>query len=145
MRRRPARDLWMAAAAVPLVAAAQRAREVPLPDLVTVLTARPAPSSPDVRRALSAASRASRLLHGLTGALDSCLIRSLVAGRMLAPHHEVRLVTGFRPGRDGAHAEGHAWLEVDGEPLQVSPPPEGPPFERAHSIAFPGSGRETAG
>ncbi len=70
-------------------------------------------------------------------------MRSLVAGRMLAPYHDVRLVTGFRPGRDSAHAEGHAWLEVDGAPLQVVSPPDGPPFERAYSVVFTtGSGAE---
>ena len=144
-RFRSPRDLWLAAAAVPVALRAQRARELPLREVVRCLATRPAPSSPDALRAVAAASRAARAVRALTGGLDTCLIRSLVAGRLLAPHHEVRLVTGFRPSGAGGAAEGHAWLEVDGEPVQVAAPPDGAPFERGPSFAVGPADLEASG
>ncbi len=140
-RFRTPRDLWLAAAAVPLAATAQRAREVPLPELVEILARRPGPSSPEAPRVLAAASRAVRLWSAVAGSLDSCLVRSLVAGRMLAPHHAVRLVLGFRPTETAGAADGHAWLDVDGEPLQVTAPPDGSGYREAAAIPFPAPSR----
>jgi hypothetical protein len=47
---------------------------------------------------------------------NNCLERSLIAFRYLsAAKADPRFVMGVRPARHGV--EGHAWVEVDGEPL----------------------------
>jgi len=51
------------------------------------------------------------------GGLDTCLIRSLVLGSMLADHRDVALVIGFRPGVEEAAVDGHAWVTVAGCPV----------------------------
>jgi hypothetical protein len=48
------------------------------------------------------------------GGLDTCLIRSLVLGSMLADRQDVALVVGFRPGAEDVAVDGHAWVTVAG-------------------------------
>ncbi len=131
--------MLLAVRTVSVAVAAQRARRVPLPELLEQLAARPGPSCNDVERARAAAGRALRLLRLATGSLDTCLVRALTVGRLLSRHHRVRLCLGFRPVPGGRPADGHAWLLVDGRVLQVATPPEGAPYEPAAELPFPGT------
>ena len=61
-------------------------------------------------------------LAGKLGLLNSCLVRSLVAGRLLANHSDVRLLIGINTAAPN-HAPqptGHAWVEVSG--VNISDP-----------------------
>lgn len=138
-RYRTPGDILLALRTLAVAMRAQRAREVPLPELLEQLAGRPGPSCGDVDRARAAAGRALRLLRLATGSLDTCLMRALTVGRLLAPHHRVHLCLGFRPAPGGRPADGHAWLKVDGRELQVAVPPEGTPYEPATEIPFPGT------
>ena len=70
---------------------------------------------------MRAAQRACSRWARWFGGLDTCLTRSLVAGALLAGSHEVVLHVGFRPTDRGAEAvDGHAWLVVDGEVLELT-------------------------
>jgi hypothetical protein len=64
-----------------------------------------------------ATRRATRRWARWAGGLDTCLIRSLVLGALLADRGRVVLTVGFRPGGDAAVPEGHAWLTLDGKEL----------------------------
>ena len=46
--------------------------------------------------------------------MNTCLIRSLVFGGLLAGRGEVMLNIGFRPGEEQPLVDGHAWVTVDG-------------------------------
>lgn len=92
-----------------------------------------------------AAGRASRWWSRLTTGLDSCLIRTLVTGVLLADRPGVVLHVGFRPsGGTGAPHDGHAWLTVDGRELpQGSTAPEpGEPFTEVRAIQLERAGEE---
>jgi len=100
--------------------AAQGVREEPLPVVVEKigrLAGRGSVKAPN--DAMRAAQRACNRWAQWFGGLDTCLTRSLVAGALLAPSHEVVLHVGFRPTDRGADAvDGHAWLVVDGEVVE---------------------------
>jgi len=49
--------------------------------------------------------------------MDTCLIRSLVLGGLLAGRGEVMLNIGFRPGEEEPSVDGHAGVTVDGRPV----------------------------
>ena len=62
-----------------------------------------------------AVARAQRLLYRR---LESCLLRSLVTGALLADREEVVIHVGFRRTHPEADLmDGHAWLTVGGQPL----------------------------
>ena len=108
--------------ALPIAMAAQGVREEPLPvviDKVRRLAGRGGVDDPI--GAMLAAQRACNRWSRWFGGLDSCLTRSLVAGALLAGSHEVVLHVGFRPTDRGAEAvDGHAWLVVDGEVVELT-------------------------
>lgn len=62
------------------------------------------------------------LLGRLPGWLDSCLVRALVAGGLLANRHRVVLHIGFA-GTGSTRLDGHAWLTADGCPVALGDPP----------------------
>jgi len=107
---------------LPIAMAAQAVREKPLPEVVERVCGRAWRG--EVREpveALQAAQRACNRWARWFGGLDSCLTRSLVAGALLAESHEVVLHVGFRPSDQGAKAiDGHAWLVVDGEVVELT-------------------------
>jgi len=116
-------DLLLFLTALSLAARVQRVRTVPLPRLVDRLNrSRPLVATASTRRAAVAAGRACGRLGRWFGGLDTCLTRSLVAGILLAPRTDVMLHVGFRPGHE-KNIDGHAWLAVDGEEIQVTMPP----------------------
>jgi hypothetical protein len=116
------REVLLFLRAMPVAMAAQEVRERPLPrvlERVRRMAGRVAVAEPD--EAVRAAQRACGRWARWFGGLDSCLTRSLVAGAMLAGRHEVVLHVGFRPTQQGAAAvDGHAWLEVDGEAVELT-------------------------
>ncbi len=67
---------------------------------------------PVSRRVVDLALLASRRAVARLCPVDSCLTRSLVLCRLLAPYSGVELHYGFRR-REGT-LEGHAWVTVDG-------------------------------
>ena len=67
-----------------------------------------------VDRLALATARATARWARWFGGLDTCLIRSLVLGSMLADRQDVALVIGFRPGVEDAAVDGHAWVAVAG-------------------------------
>jgi len=67
-----------------------------------------------VDRLAQATARATARWARWFGGLDTCLIRSLVLGSMLADREDVALVIGFRPGVEDAAVDGHAWVTVAG-------------------------------
>lgn len=117
------RDIALFLMALPLARRAQRAREQRLSAVVREM-ARSKGRVREPRRARVAAIRACGRYGRWFGGLSTCLTRSLVAGALLCGRHEVLLHVGFRSGSDGAHADGHAWLTVDGEELDPTLPGE---------------------
>lgn len=81
-----------------------------------------------------ATARAARRLGWVPGLLTTCLPRSLVTGTLLADREDVELVIGVRRGAESHHPlDGHAWLTVASEPLEVLPgddphDPRGEPY-----------------
>ena len=108
--------------ALPIAMAAQGVREEPVPRVVEKVCRRAGRGMVEVPvDAMRAAQRACNRWARWFGGLDSCLTRSLVAGALLAGNHEVVLHVGFRPTDRGAGAvDGHAWLVVDGEALELT-------------------------
>lgn len=105
--------------ALPLARGAQAVKTTPLPEVVERLGARRGGVSVD--DAVRAAQRACGRWARWFGGLDTCLTRSLVAGALLAGDHQVVLHVGFRPTEQGAAAvDGHAWLVVDGEVVELT-------------------------
>lgn len=116
------REMLLFIRALPVAMAAQAVKEEPLPGViekVVRLAGRGSVEAPG--EAMRAAQRACNRWARWFGGIDTCLTRSLVAGALLAPRHEVVLHVGFRPTDAGAEAvDGHAWLMVDGEMLELT-------------------------
>jgi hypothetical protein len=115
--------------ALPLARRAQAVKVEPLPKVVERVGAPGRGNS--VEEAMRAAQRACGRWGRWFGGLDTCLTRSLVAGALLAGDHEVVLHVGFRPTAEGAGAvDGHAWLVVDGETLELTG------LDHEHGVAY---------
>ncbi|HEX4134986.1 MAG TPA: lasso peptide biosynthesis B2 protein [Bryobacteraceae bacterium] len=74
----------------------------------------------DADAAISSALRAQRVVKRMTGLEGSCLVRSLSLWAMLlrrGVHTDLRI--GMR--RSSGKMEGHAWLEVEGNPVNEKP------------------------
>jgi hypothetical protein len=99
------------------LAALRRARIVrkrlalPLKDTAAILAILAPVHPPSPETAWVAAARAARRVQRVAGGPDTCLVRALIAGSLLAARGGVRLHLGFRPGEAGGSAAGHAWLE----------------------------------
>lgn len=81
-----------------------------------------------------ATARAARRLGWIPGLLTTCLPRSLVTGTLLSDRDDVDLVIGVRRGEaTRSPIDGHAWISVADEPLEVLPgddphDPRGEPY-----------------
>ena len=132
-------DLVLFGEALRLTRTAQRIRTEPLEQVVRSLSsgALVAHATSPLRAAL-AANRAGIRGARWFGWLDTCLTKSLTAGGLLAKRRRVVLRVGFRPGDAATTVDGHAWLGVDGEELQLSAPPDlGPnPYSEILEIPF---------
>ena len=95
------------------------------------------PPAPEV--AWVASARASGRLRRLAGGPDTCLVRALIAGSLLAARGDVRLHLGFRPGEAGAAADGHAWIAGAGFELGRDAA-AGPEYEPVLSLPFTSTG-----
>ncbi len=90
------------------------------------------------RAAGVAADRAGRWWSRLTTGRNSCLIRTLVTGAMLADRPGVVLHVGFRPSTgNGVLHDGHAWLTVDGRDMPEGSSATGPGEPYTESLAIP--------
>ena len=108
-------------AALRLTPKAQKVRSLPLTRVAGMMRPSGVGGVSDPMAAVRAAQRACGRWARWFGGLDTCLTRSLVAGALLAADHEVVLHVGFRPTEQGAAAvDGHAWLVVDGEVVELT-------------------------
>jgi Transglutaminase-like superfamily len=137
--RSPADVRWFLAA-LRRARLVRRRLEQPLPDTIAALAAMAPVRPPTPEVAWVAAVRASGRLRRLAGGPDTCLVRALIAGSLLAARGDVRLHLGFRPGEAGAAADGHAWLSGGDFELGRDAAP-GPAYEPVLSLPFtsPGS------
>jgi hypothetical protein len=146
--RRPYRgfiDVVLAAEAMSLARKAQSVRTTALPQVVDRLQRRGWVGTDDTARALVAATRAGSRGERWFGWLNTCLTRSLVAGSLLTRLCEVELHVGFRPGDGEEAVDGHAWLEVDGNPVgETAGGGDAQPYDSVVRIPFGPAGREDA-
>jgi hypothetical protein len=132
-------DLVLFGEALRLLRTAQKIRSEPLEKVVDRLSSGGLVAhAASPRRAALAANRAGARGARWFGWLDTCLTKSLTAGALLARRRRVVLRVGFRPGCGATTVDGHAWLGIDGEDLQLSAPPDlGPnPYSEILEIPF---------
>lgn len=112
-------------------------RGVPLPEVIARLCASrglPARVRPEdgVRATIRACTRIERHFGGL----DSCLVRSLVLGSLLADQERVRMHIGVRRTDDADDPlAGHAWISLAATPI-LPDRDDGEPFTEVHTIDF---------
>jgi len=120
-KRRGVREVAMFLAALPLAIKAQRVRREPLPIVVEKLVSfRAVPDFKAPEPIVRAAARSCAKVRVWFGGLDTCLTRSLVAGRLLSGCGVVILHVGFRPGESYGTADGHAWLTLDERRVELA-------------------------
>lgn len=122
-RHRSLRDVRLFVAAFRLAGQAQVVARAPLPEVVARLLALGGlPRGADPDAAWVAAARGSRYRARWRGGLDTCLVRTLVAGALLADREGVVLRVGFRSEPTSpARPDGHAWLVVGDSTLGEAP------------------------
>jgi hypothetical protein len=130
-------DVALFLSALRLARRAQQVQRVPVPDVVASVARQGGGgrSSPIPRVSLAAA-RAVRKWHQWFGGIDTCLIRSLVLGGLLAGRGEVMLNIGFRPGEEEPALDGHAWVTVDGSPVGADGDLAGERYTRVIAVPF---------
>ena len=115
---RGAVDLLLFVKALGLARRAQRVSAEPITLVVEGMCPRAGGNRRhSVDRLALATARATTRWARWFGGLDTCLIRSLVLGSMLADHEDVVLVIGFKPGAGEAAVDGHAWVTMAGRPV----------------------------
>jgi hypothetical protein len=107
------------AKALPLARRAQRVQTVPIRAVVEDLYTRGGGlTEVSADRLARAAERATARWASWFGGINTCLVRSLVLGALLAGRREVVLNVGFLPGDDAEPGlAGHAWVTVGGRPV----------------------------
>jgi hypothetical protein len=111
-------DVLLFVRALGLARFAQRASSVPLPQLVAEMSRRRHGFQHHSADRLGRATvRATARWARWFGGFDTCLVRSLVLGAMLADRPGVALNIGFKPGQDQLTVDGHAWVTVEGSPV----------------------------
>lgn len=114
----------------------RRRLDLPLRETIDALAALGPARPPAPEAAWVAAVRAAGRVRRLAGAPDTCLVRALVAGSLLAARGDVRLHLGYRPGQPDRPVDGHAWLAgADFELGRDSA--AGPSHEPALTLPFP--------
>jgi hypothetical protein len=90
-----------------------------------------------VPRVELAAARAVTRWSRWCGGMNTCLIRSLVLGGLLARGRgEVMLNIGFRPGEHESSVDGHAWVTIDGNPVGADGDLARERYTRILNVAF---------
>jgi hypothetical protein len=112
-------DLALFARALLLAKRAQDVRTVPISALVEDLKRRGGRLGRfSADRLVRASERASTRWASWFGGKNTCLVRSLILGALLADRREVVLNVGFRSDDDPEpRLAGHAWVTVEGRPL----------------------------
>ena len=111
-------DVLVFARALDLARRAQMVRRAPIEAVVLELMRHRGRSTKlSVADLALATRRATRRWARWGRGLDTCLIRSLVLGALIADRGRVVLTVGFRAGDDATVPEGHAWLTLDGREL----------------------------
>jgi hypothetical protein len=112
-------------------------RRVPVPDVVAAiaLTGGGGRGYPAPRVELATARAVTRWRRWF-GGIDSCLIRSLVLGGLLAGQGDVKLNIGFRPGEEKPTVDGHAWVTVNGSPVGADGGFAGERYTRVLELPF---------
>jgi hypothetical protein len=112
-------------------------RSVPVPEVVAAIVSGSGGGRrhPVPRLELATARAVSRWRRWF-GGLDTCLIRSLVLGGLLAGQGDVRLNIGFRPGEEKSALDGHAWVTVDGSAVGPDGDLEGGRYTRVLTVPF---------
>ena len=136
-------DIALFIRAMVLARHAQRAASVPLPTLVAEMSSlqggfRRHSADRLGRATVRATSRWSRWFGGF----DTCLVRSLVLGALLAERKGVALNIGFRPGEDQPSVDGHAWVTVGGMPVGPDGDRATEHYSRLLAVPFGDSGDE---
>ncbi len=112
-------ELALFVRALPLARRAQRVRSVPIRLVVEDLGRRGGGvRGVSIERSARAAARACARWSSWFGGMNTCLVRSLVLGGLLAGREDVVLNLGFRRGEDPEpRLAGHAWVTVGGTPV----------------------------
>lgn len=130
-------DIALFLSALGLARRAQQVRRVSVPEVVRDIAARSGGGRDHpVPRVELAAARASNRWRLWFGGFDTCLIRSLVLGGLLAGRGEVMLNIGFRPGEEQPSIDGHAWVTVDGNPVGADGDLARERYTRVLTVAF---------
>jgi len=125
--------------ALGLVRRAQRVRRVPVPEVAADIVSRSGVGRGyPLPRLERATARAVTRWHRWFGGIDTCLIRSLVLGGLLAGRGEVTLNIGFRPGEEKPALDGHAWVTVDGSAVGADGKLAGERYTRVLTVPFSG-------
>ncbi len=135
-RSRTLADLRWFLAALRRARLVRRRLALPLPGTIAALAALAPTHPPSPAVAWVAALRASGRARQVAGGPDTCLVRALIAGSLLAARGDVRLHLGFRPGQAGSPADGHAWL--DGADFELGRDgTQGSAYSPALTVPFP--------
>ena len=111
-------DLALFAKALFLARRAQSVEAKPIHRVVAEMTAYGGWSGEtSIERMTRATVRATSRWAKWGGGRDTCLIRSLVLGGLVADRGRAVLTIGFRPGDDPSTPDGHAWLTLDDQPV----------------------------
>jgi len=111
-------DMGLFLRALGLARRTQKVRSAPVSDVVASIARRGGGGGrqPTQRVELATTRAVARWRRWFSG-IDTCLMRSLVLGGMLAGRGNVELNIGFRPGEEESVLDGHAWVTVDGCPV----------------------------
>ena len=129
----PIREIRLFAHALRLGLAAQQITNgTPVEEMIGILLSKKRlPKNLDSGAAILAAARAGRRLETL-GKLNSCLIRTLIAGTLLADREGMTLRLGFQKGETPEETPtGHAWLTLGSQILPYpseATAPNGEPY-----------------
>jgi len=138
-RHRTPSDIRWFLAALRRARIVRRRLTLPLHDTVLALAVLAPTHPPSPETAWVAAVRASGRAQRVAGGPDTCLVRALIAGALLAARGDVRLHLGFRPGQPNSPADGHAWIAGGDFELGREGTP-GLPYDPALTVPFPSLG-----
>lgn len=130
-------DILLFLSALKLARRAQQVRRVPISDVVEdIASSGGGGRGYSVPRVELATVRAANRWRRWFGGFDTCLIRSLVLGGLLADRGEVKLNIGFRPGEEQPLIDGHAWVTIDGNRVGADGDLAGERYTRVLTVPF---------
>jgi len=139
-------ELALFVRALPLAWRAQRVRTLPVHAVVEDLCRWSAGlHEVSIERLARAADRAGARWNSWFGGMNTCLIRALVLGALLADRGEVVLNLGFRRGDDPEpRLAGHAWVTVGGRPVGSDGHLAGSGYTRVLEIPYRATARRAS-